>query len=192
VQQLIESYRYADLARKVVGVGSTGTRAWVVLLLGRDKEDALVLQVKEAQSSVLEPFLGRAGYDNEGRRVVEGPRLMQAASDVLLGWIRAEGFDGVERDFYVRQLWDWKQSAEIEAMDARTLGVYAELCAATLARSHGRSGDRIAIAGYLGKGDRFDRALADFAESYADQNQQDYDALLAAIDAGRLPVRVDA
>ncbi len=191
LRHLLEGYRYVDLAMKVVGVGSVGTRAWIVLLLGRDNDDPLFLQVKEAQQSVLEEFLRPSSFGNAGRRVVEGQRLMQAAGDVMLGWIRTEGFDGRERDFYVRQLWDWKLSAEIDAMDAATLALYGELCGETLARAHARSGDRVAIASYLGGGDRFDRAIAEFAELYADQNERDYDALVGAIETGRLPARMD-
>jgi hypothetical protein len=187
LRDLVEQYRYVDLARKVVGVGSVGTRAWVVLMLGRDNEDPLFLQVKEAQPSVLEPFAGRSQYRNHGRRVVEGQRLMQAASDITLGWIRSPGLDdGVARDFYIRQLWDSKWSAEVETMDPRALGLYAKACGWTLARAHARSGDEIEIAAYLGSGDSFDRAIARFSEAYADQNERDYAALLAAIKSGRL------
>jgi uncharacterized protein (DUF2252 family) len=192
LRSLLDEYEYRDLARKVVGVGSAGTRAWIVLLLGRDDEDPLFLQVKEAQRSVLEEFLPRCVFTNQGRRVVEGQRLMQAAGDVLLGWIRAEGFDGVERDFYVRQLWDWKLSADVDAMDAQTLELYGGLCGATLARAHARSGDRIAIAAYLGTSDRFDRAMAQFAERYADQNERDYEKLVKAIETGRVQAEMGA
>jgi uncharacterized protein (DUF2252 family) len=183
---LLDRFRFADMAHKVVGVGSVGTRAWILLLLGRDDEDPLFLQCKEAQASVLAPHLGASRFPNQGRRVVEGQRLMQAASDIFLGWIRATGLDGHERDFYVRQLWDWKVSADVEAMEPETLGAYARLCGATLARAHARCGDAVAIAAYLGSGDPADRALADFAEAYADQNERDHAALLTAIDAGRL------
>ena len=186
LRPLAESYRYVDLARKVVGVGSAGTRAWIALMLGRDGDDPLFLQIKEAQRSVLEPFVDRSAFDNQGQRVVEGKRLMQAAGDIMLGWMRTVGLDGQERDFYVRQLWDWKASADIDAMDPTGLELYGGLCGATLARAHARSGDRIAIAGYLGGGDRFDRALAGFAETYADQNEQDHRALLDAVGSGRL------
>jgi uncharacterized protein (DUF2252 family) len=177
------------MAHKVVGVGSVGTRAWIVLMLGRDNDDPLFLQVKEAQRSVLEPFANRSEFENQGQRVVEGQRLMQAAGDPLLGWIHAVGLDERERDFYVRQLWDWKASADVEAMDVTGLELYGQLCGATLARAHARSGDRIAIASYLGGGDRFDRALADFAESYADQNERDHRALVDAVQAGRVEAR---
>jgi uncharacterized protein (DUF2252 family) len=183
---LLESYDYVQLARKVVGVGSVGTRCWVALLLGRDTGDPLLLQVKEAPPSVLEEFVGRSRYANSGQRVVEGQRLMQAASDIFLGWQRTRGMDGVARDFYVRQLRDWKTSLEIEAMQPRGMTVYAELCGWTLARAHARSGDRIAIAAYLGKSAVFDRALAQFASDYADQNARDHQALLDAIAAGRV------
>jgi uncharacterized protein (DUF2252 family) len=183
---LVERFRFADIARKVVGVGSVGTRAWVVLMLGRDANDPLLLQFKEAQASVLEPYLGASPYDQHGRRVVEGQRLMQAASDVLLGWQRTTGLDGVERDFFVRQLWDRKGSAVVEQMSPRGMGAFAAACGWTLARAHARSGDAIAIAAYLGNGTTFDRAIADFAETYADQNEHDHAALRSAIAEGRL------
>jgi uncharacterized protein (DUF2252 family) len=185
---LLERYRYADFARKVVGVGSVGTRAWVLLLLGRDSSDPLFLQVKEAQRSVLEPFAGKSEFANQGQRVVEGQRLMQAASDISLGWLReALGLDDDKpRDYYVRQLWDSKTSADIRTMRPRDMALYARLCAWTLARAHARSGDSVAIAGYLGSADVFDRAIAEFAESYADQNQRDYEALLDAIATRRV------
>jgi uncharacterized protein (DUF2252 family) len=183
-RHLLEGFHFAGAARKVVGVGSVGTRAWVILMLGNDGSDPLFLQGKEAEASVLEPFLGRSKYANHGQRVVEGQRLMQSASDILLGWIRAPGLDGITRDFYIRQLWDGKGSAIVEAMDPDTLTSYAQLCGWTLARAHARSGDAAAIAGYLGNGDAFDRALAAFAEEYADQNERDYAALKQAVDAG--------
>jgi hypothetical protein len=158
------------------------------LLIGRDRRDPLFLQVKEAQRSVLEPYAAPSRFEQQGERVVHGQRLMQAASDVMLGWVRAEGVDGERHDFYVRQLWDWKGSAKIESMDARGLGVYAEVCGMTLAHAHARGGDRIAIAAYLGKGEAFDRAMAEFAEIYADQSERDYEALQAAADSGRIEV----
>jgi uncharacterized protein (DUF2252 family) len=185
-RRLLERFRYVDLARKVVGVGSVGTRAWIVLMLGRDDDDPLFLQAKEAEASVLEPYVGRSVYANHGQRVVEGQRLMQAASDIMLGWIRVEAPDGVTRDFYVRQLWDAKGSAAVETMDARTLARYGEVCGLTLARAHARSGDVVAIASYLGSGDVFDRALASFAGAYADQNERDYEALQEAVRTGRI------
>ncbi len=185
-RRLLEHYRYVDLARKVVGVGSVGTRAWVVLMLGRDNDDPLFLQCKEAQPSVLEPFLGKSEYGHCGRRVVEGQRMMQASSDILLGWLRATGIDGVTRDFYVRQLWDWKSSADVEAMAPSSMAIYGRMCGWTLARAHARSGDCIAIASYLGRGDAFDRATESFAETYADQNERDYQALRQAIADGRV------
>jgi uncharacterized protein (DUF2252 family) len=187
---LLDGYRYVDAALKVVGVGSVGTRAFVVLMLGRDKQDPLFLQVKEAQRSVLEPHLAPSEFANQGERVVQGQRSMQAASDILLGWVKVRGVDGERRDFYVRQLWDWKGSARVETMDVRDLTAYAEVCGTTLAHAHARSGDRIAIGAYLGKGDTFDRALADFAEAYADQNERDYEALQAAVDEGRVEAAV--
>jgi Uncharacterized protein conserved in bacteria (DUF2252) len=186
-RRLLERYRYAHLARKVVGVGSVGTRAWVVLLLGRDAGDPLFLQAKEAERSVLEPFTARCEHRNQGQRVVEGQRLMQAASDILLGWLRTTlTDDGTPREFYLRQLWDWKISADVGRMRPPRLARYASLCAWTLARAHARSGDAVAIAGYLGSGDAFDRAVAEFAEAYADQTEMDYAALLEAIDSGRV------
>jgi len=186
-QHLLDGYEFRQIARKVVGVGSVGTRAWVLLLTGADDADPLFLQAKEAEASVLEPFAGRSRFKNHGRRVVEGQRLMQAASDIFLGWCPAVGIDGRERDFYVRQLWDWKRSAEVERLTPRGLEVYARMCGWTLARAHARSGDRIGIAAYLGGGDAFDEAIAEFAERYADQNERDHEALLSAIDSGRLP-----
>jgi uncharacterized protein (DUF2252 family) len=185
-RRLLERFRYVHAARKVVGVGSVGTRAWIMLLLGRDESDPLFLQFKEAEASVLEPFLGKSTFANHGQRVVEGQRLMQAASDIMLGWIRAADIEGVSRDFYIRQLWDQKGSALVELMDPRTMAIYAELCGRTLAKAHARSGDAIAIASYLGAADNFDRALASFAETYADQNERDYRALQGAARSGRV------
>jgi uncharacterized protein (DUF2252 family) len=185
-QVLLDSYRFRQIARKVVGVGSVGTRAWVILLTGSDDRDPLFLQAKEAEASVLEPYAGASPFRSHGRRVVEGQRLMQAASDIFLGWCSAVGADGRERDFYVRQLWDWKRSAEVERLTPAGLGVYAQMCGQTLARAHARSGDRIAIASYLGGGDGFDRAVAGFSEAYAEQNLRDHQALLGAIDSGRV------
>ncbi len=187
-RRLLESYRLVDFARKVVGVGSVGTRCWIALLLGKDDQDPLFLQIKEAEASVLEAHAGRSGFASHGQRVVEGQRLLQAASDVLLGWTRTQGLDGVERDFYVRQLWDWKFSADLETMSPEVMKVYGQMCGWTLARGHARSGDRIAIAAYLGTGDVFDKAIADFSSSYADQNQRDYDSVVAAAKAGRIEV----
>jgi uncharacterized protein (DUF2252 family) len=183
---VLDGYRLVDIAFKVVGVGSVGTRAWIALMLGRDSSDPLFLQIKEAQRSVLEPYAAPSEFDHQGERVVHGQRLMQAASDVMLGWVRAEGIDGNRRDFYVRQLWDWKRSARIESMDARGLTAYAEICGMTLAHAHARGGDRIAISAYLGKSDVFDLAMAGFAETYADQSERDYEALQAAASDGRI------
>jgi uncharacterized protein (DUF2252 family) len=185
---LLDGYRFVDAALKVVGVGSVGTRAFVVLMLGRDGGDPLFLQAKEAQRSVLEPYAAPSAFENQGERVVQGQRLTQAASDILLGWVKATGIDGKQRDFYVRQLWDQKGSAKVENMDPPALTAYAEICGTTLAHAHARSGDRIAIAAYLGKSETFDRAIATFAESYADQNALDYAALQAAADEGRIEV----
>jgi uncharacterized protein (DUF2252 family) len=183
-RHLLESYRYVHAARKVVGVGSA--RTWILLLVGRDEGDPLFLQFKEAQASVLEPFLGKSQFAQHGQRVVEGQRMMQAASDLLLGWERIDTIDGQQRDFYIRQLWDSKGSAEVELLDPAGLEAYGRICGWTLARAHARSGDRIAIAAYLGLGEAFDRALASFAETYADQNDQDYRALRKAVADGRV------
>jgi uncharacterized protein (DUF2252 family) len=187
-RHLAASYSYIHAARKVVGVGSVGTRAWIVLLLGRDSQDPLFLQAKEAGRSVLEPYLGASAYDHHGRRVVEGQRLMQAASDTFLGWVTVTGVDGEERCFYVRQMWDGKGSADVEGLSATELATYGALCGRALARAHARSGDRIAIASYLGGGDVFDKALAEFAEAYADRNQGDFEQVRAAADEGRIAV----
>jgi uncharacterized protein (DUF2252 family) len=183
---LLEQYEFTDIARKVVGVGSVGTRCWIVLLLGRDETDPLFLQVKEAEESVLARFAGASKYHNQGERVVNGQRLMQAASDIFLGWQRFTGLDGKTRDFYVRQLRDWKFSVDIAAMIPRGLRLYGELCGLTLARAHARSGDEIAIAAYLGGSDVFENAIADFSAAYADQNERDFKAFNAAISSGRL------
>jgi uncharacterized protein (DUF2252 family) len=170
----------------VVGVGSVGTRCWIVLMLGRDETDPLFLQVKEAQPSVLSACAGASTFTNEGERVVAGQRLMQAVSDIFLGWQRIKGLDGQTRDFYIRQLRDWKASIEISRMVPRGARVYGETCGWTLARAHARSGDRIAIGSYLGAKDVFDQAIADFAAAYADQNETDYRALVAARERGRI------
>ena len=184
-RHLLERYRFLDLARKVVGVGSVGTRAWIALFVGRDNDDTLILQVKEAEASVLERFVGRSQFNNHGERVVSGQRVMQAASDAFLGWQRVTvGVDGQPHDYYLRQLWDWKLSADIDTMDPEMLGVYAQLCGWTLARGHARSGDAVAIGAYLGTGPTFAQALADFAHAYADQNEVDHQALVDAIAAG--------
>ena len=184
---LLEQFRLVDLARKVVGVGSVGTGAWIALLLGRDGQDPLFLQFKEAQPSVLEEFVGSSEYRNAGERVVAGQRIMQASSDIFLGWLKVdESVYGGSRDYYVRQLRDWKGSAVIEAMDSRALSVYGQLCAATLAHAHARSGDRIAIAAYLGRNDVFDRAVLAFSEAYAKQNDRDYRTLVEAVRTGRV------
>ena len=184
-RRLLESYELVDIARKVVGVGSVGTRCWIVLMRGRDAGDPLFMQIKEAEASVLEPYVGAAGYTNHGERVVDGQRLLQAASDVLLGWFRvASPDDGLHRDFYVRQLWDGKLSPAIERMTPSSMAVYAEMCGWTLARAHARSGDRVAIAAYLGGGDAFDRALGEFALAYAEQNQRDFESVTEAFATG--------
>jgi uncharacterized protein (DUF2252 family) len=187
-RRLLEGYRFVDIARKIVGVGSVGTRCWILLLEGSTVEqDPLFLQFKEAQASVLERFAGESEFGNHGRRVVEGQRLMQSASDIMLGWLHTDdGLDGRSRDFYGRQLWDWKFSADVDTMTPRIMEPYVEMCAWTLARAHARSGDRLAIASYLGQSDVFDRAIADFAEVYADQSERDYESLLGAIESGRV------
>ena len=185
-RELLESFEYVHAARKVVGVGSVGTRAWILLLLGRDGQDPLFLQAKQAQESVLERFLGKSRYPHHGQRVVAGQRLMQAASDIFLGWQRVTGVDGNVRDYYVRQLRDWKGSADVDNATPDLMTAYSRICGATLARAHARSGDRIAIASYLGNSDAFDRAIADFSVGYADQNERDYQGLVDAVRTGRL------
>jgi uncharacterized protein (DUF2252 family) len=182
----LEEFRFVHAARKVVGVGSVGTRCYILLLVGRDHRDPLFLQVKEAGSSVLEAHLNGPRYRNHGARVVAGQRVMQAATDVFLGWQRIRGLDGQDRDYYVRQLHDWKGGADVDRLQVQGAWLYARLCGATLARAHARWGDRIAIAAYLGNGVRFDRAIADFAPAYADQNERDYEAFTAALKSGRL------
>jgi uncharacterized protein (DUF2252 family) len=183
---LLESYRMVDMARKVVGVGSVGTRTSVALLLGRDNQDPLFLQVKEARDSVLAPFVGRSLVKNQGQRVVEGQRMMQATSDIFLGWIRFPGIDGLEHDYYIRQLWDAKGSVNPATMLPKGYEVYARICGWTLARAHARSGDRVAIASYMGKSEVFDNAVADFSVAYADQNERDYRALVDAVENARI------
>ena len=185
-RNLLESYRYVHAARKVVGVGSVGTRSWILLMVGRDNNDPLFLQFKEAQSSVLEPFLGKSQYTQHGQRVVEGQRMMQAAPDIMLGWERILTIDGEKRDFYIRQLWDAKGSVDVELMEPPALEAYGRICGWTLARAHARSGDAIAIAAYLGSGDSFDRAMASFSEAYADQNDRDFRTLKEAAASGRI------
>jgi len=179
-QILFDRYEFEDIARKVVGVGSVGTLSWIVLFLGREHGDPLVLQLKQAENSVLEPVLEPSPYENHGERVVEGQRLIQASSDVLLGWLRTKGLDGVERDFYVRQLWDWKTSSDLASFAAPGLTTHGRLCAWTLARAHARTGNPVAMASYMGSGRSFDNALAAFADAYADQNERDFDAFTAA------------
>ena len=182
----VEEFTYVHMARKVVGVGSVGTRAWIVLLTGRDERDPLLLQAKEAQESVLERFLQPSEYAEHGERVVMGQRLMQAASDVFLGWQQVVGIDGKVRDFYIRQFHDWKGSVDVEVIRETGAVFYARLCGETLARAHARSGDRVAIASYLGGGETFDKAIADFSEAYADQNERDFQSFAEAVSSGRL------
>jgi len=186
-RHLLEQFRFVDMARKVVGVGSVGTRAWIALLLASDDQDPLFLQIKEAQPSVLERFVGKSEYANHGQRVIAGQRLMQAATDIFVGWEHvASGLDGQARDFYVRQLKDWKGSFAIEAAIPTGAAAYGKACGWTLARAHARSGDRIAIASYLGGSTAFDQAIADFAETYADQNEHDHKALHDAVKQGKV------
>ncbi|MGA5421048.1 DUF2252 domain-containing protein [Streptomyces lavendulocolor] len=185
-RHLLRQYHLVDVARKVVGVGSVGTRCWILLLLGRNDDDPLLLQAKEAQRSVLAEHTDAEHYDNEGRRVVAGQRLMQTTSDIFLGWTHVVGLDGRGRDFYVRQLRDWKGIARPDTMDPAMLRLFAQLCGAGLARAHARSGDPVAIGAYLGGSDRFDRALAEFAQAYADRNERDFEALGAAARSGRI------
>jgi uncharacterized protein (DUF2252 family) len=182
----LEEYRYVHMARKVVGVGSVGTRAWIFLMLGVDRRDPLILQAKEAQPSVMEHFAGRSAYENHGQRVVVGQRLMQTASDIFLGWQPVRDMDGQRRDYYIRQLHDWKGSADIDTLRVAGATMYARMCGATLARAHARSGDWIAMASYLGKSEVFDEAVADFSADYADQNERDYEALVGAVASGRV------
>ena len=190
---LLDQFRLVDIARQVVGVGSVGTRAWMLLLLGvggGDHLDPLFLQAKQAEPSVLEEFVGAGEFENAGRRVVVGQRLMQAVSDIFLGWVRADGLeDGQPRDFYLRQLRDWKGSADIDTMTPAGMQAYGEICAWTLARAHARSGDRIAVAAYLGGSDAFDAAVVAFADAYADQNERDHADLVRAIASGRIPAQ---
>jgi uncharacterized protein (DUF2252 family) len=183
---LFETYRFVDMARKVVGVGSVGTRAWVFLFVGRGGRDPLVLQAKEAQASVLEPFLGASEYENHGERVVRGQRMAHAATDLFLSWQQSEGLDGKEHDFYVRQLWDWKASLDLSTLTYWGLHAYTRACGWSLARAHARSGDRLAIAAYLGAGDSLDRAIARFASAYADQNELDHLRLAEAVASGEV------
>lgn len=186
-RHLVEQYMGVDIARKIVGVGSVGTRAWIVVMRGAGNDDPLVLQVKEAQESVLERFVGKSAYRSHGRRVVEGQRAMQTASDMLLGWCRLPGEDGHHKDYYVRQLWDGKGSIDLALLPQQSLEQLAHACGWTLAHAHARTGDRFAIAGYLGKKDKFDQAIAQFAAAYADQNQKDYDRFMEALESGELP-----
>ncbi|WP_395656098.1 DUF2252 domain-containing protein [Nocardioides sp.] len=191
-RHLVRQYRLVHVARKVVGVGSVGTRAWVMLLESADGTDFLFLQAKEAQESVLAPYAGASTFDNQGERVVAGQMLMQAVSDPFLGWQRIVGVDDVQRDYYVRQLRDWKASLPVEEMVPTGLAMYGRLCATTLARAHARSGNRVEIAAYLGKSDRFERAIAEFATAYADLNDQDHASMVAAIASGDLPAAEEA
>jgi uncharacterized protein (DUF2252 family) len=188
---LFRTYRVVDMARKVVGIGSVGTRAWIFLLAGRDGRDPLVLQAKEAQPSVLEPHLGTSEFQNHGERVVRGQRMAQAAIDLFLSWQRSEGLDGEEHDFYVRQLWDWKASVDLSTMSYWGLHAYSRACGWSLARAHARSGDRLAIAGYLGSGRTFDRAIARFSAAYADQNELDHQRLVDAVEQGEILAQQD-
>ncbi len=183
---LFSTYRFVDMARKVVGVGSVGTRAWVLLFAGRSGEDGLVLQMKEAQASVLEPYLGASEFEHHGERVVRGQRMDQAVADVFLGWQRSPGLDGKEHDFYIRQLWDWKASVDLSIMRYSGLHAYGRACGWSLARAHARSGDRLAIAAYLGNSAKFDRAITAFSARYADQNELDYQCLAEAVAAGEV------
>jgi hypothetical protein len=186
-RHLLEQFHYGDVARKVVGVGSVGTRSWALLMTGIDGEP-LMLQLKEAGASALAPYTGRSRFNNQGQRVVVGQKLLQASSDGFLGWTRGPDAEGVTRDFYVRQLWDWKISADVENQSPSTMAIYGQVCGWTLARGHARSGDRCAIAGYVGRSDALDVALSDFARAYADQNEADYRVLVKAVQDGRIEV----
>jgi uncharacterized protein (DUF2252 family) len=185
-RRLLDHFTLTDIAHKVVGVGSVGTRAWILLLESGVESEALLLQAKQAEASALADYAGGSEYTNQGERVVAGQHLMQASSDIFLGWLRAQSVDGLNQDYYVRQLRDWKVSAEIENMNPRSMTEYARLCGWTLARAHARSGDRISIAAYLGSSAKFDNAVATFAEAYADQNERDHAALRAAVAEGRV------
>jgi uncharacterized protein (DUF2252 family) len=185
-RHLLDHFTLVDIAHKVVGVGSVGTRAWILLFESGVQAEALLLQAKQAEASALAGYAGKSRYANQGQRVVAGQRLMQAASDIFLGWLRAESTGGRKEHYYLRQLRDWKLSADIEQMNPRSMDVYARLCGWTLARAHARSGDRIVLAAYLGKSAKFDNAIADFAEIYGDQNERDHAALAAAVDSGRI------
>ncbi len=185
-RHLFATYRFVDMARKVVGVGSVGTRAWVFLFVDRASRDPLILQAKEAQASVMEPYLGASEFANHGERVVRGQRISIVASDIFLSWQRSRGLDGAEHDFYVRQLWDWKGSADLSTMSESGLHAYTRACGWSLARMHARSGDRLAIAAYLGAGQSFDRAIARFSAAYADHNERDYERLADAVSAGEV------
>jgi len=188
---LLDRYELVDMARKVVGVGSVGTRSWMLLLIDDDLHP-LFLQAKEAGPSALEQFVGASEYENGGQRVVIGQRLMQAVSDIFLGWVRVTGIDGVRRDFYLRQLRDWKGSLEVEAIAPEGIAPYGELCGWTLARAHARTGDPVAVAAYLGGGPSFDEAVHSFAAAYADQNERDHQTLLDAIASGRITAEAGA
>jgi uncharacterized protein (DUF2252 family) len=190
-RHMLEQFTLVQAARKVVGVGSVGTRAWIVLMDSGDGVEPVFLQAKEAQPSVLADYCGRSQYTNQGERVVAGQHLMQAESDIFLGWTHTPGPDGVDRDYYVRQLKDWKFSLPIERTVPSGMVVYARVCGSTLARAHARSGDRVALAAYLGGSDAFDQAIADFAETYADQNERDYTALQGAVKDGRAKATTD-
>jgi uncharacterized protein (DUF2252 family) len=189
---LYDQYRLVDVARTVVGVGGVGTRSWLVLMLGDDQQDPLFLQAKEVGPSALETFTKPSEFDNAGRRVVVGQRLMQAVGDMFLGWVRVHsGDDGRTRDFYVRQLRDWRGQVAIETMAPTTMQAYGELCGWTVARAHARSGDRVAIAAYLGSGDAFEHAVREFTVAYADQNERDHANLVEAIKRGRIRAEHD-
>ena len=190
-RHLLSRYQLTDVARKVVGVGSVGTRCWVVLLIGRDEGDPLVLQIKEAEHSVAEPFLQPSEYLNMGERVVQGQRLVQSASDIFLGWDKVTGIDGIQRDFYFRQMWDWKLSPDIDTMAPGTFEIYAQMCGWVLALGHARSGDAVAIGSYLGAGTRFDESMCSFASGYADQNELDHQALKLAIATNKIHAITD-
>ncbi len=186
-REFLERYRFADFALKVVGVGSVGTRCFMMVLEGRDQDDPLILQAKEATSSVLEDHVASSGHTNHGERVVVGQRLMMATPDIFLGWTRGHG----GRDFYLRQLWDMKGSVDTATLRPDGMGFYGGICAWALARAHARSGDSVAISAYLGTNDTFDGAIADFAEAYADQNERDHRAYVDAIADGRISVPAD-
>ena len=186
-RHVLDQYHFEDIARKVVGVGSVGTRCWVGAFVGRDLSDPLILQMKEAVASVLAPYVGNAPYPTHGERVVQGQKLVQSTADILLGWAQFIASDGRPRDYYVRQLWNGKGSINLDTLHADSLSNLGALCAWCLAHAHARSGDSVAIGAYLGQGEEFDDALVAFSAAYADQNEDDFALFTRLIKSGELP-----